>query len=290
MLGSIGSIILLIIIVGCIVYWFVLKKQIDEEDGDRIEPHIDSSFSEFSQSELPDDSVKEEAEERLSEASQSEKLKEQAQVKVAPEVEQEPHQSEIDDLFVEEKPESIAVETVSKKSFFARLKDSLLGEQEPKDSQDDQNLVRPAPIRTVALILKAPDDQPYLGQEVLEVGQDLKLMIGGEGFLQQIVTTYLGDEPMYSIAHMIHPGSFNDPDILQTEIPGLLFFAQIPGPDAHMNTVQYMLKAAAFFGQELGGTLLDENQRPVDQDYVQKLLSDISEIEQQAWAKHRSLH
>lgn len=275
MLGSIGSIILLIIIVGCIVYWFVLKKQIDEEEGDRIEPHIDGSFSEFSQKELPKD--REEDDQDYDE-----------EVVVAEPVKiEEPEKEENEHVDLSEE-EVVAVVEKPKKNFFARLKDSLMGDKSTSSSSDDQDLARPAPVRTVALILKAPDDQPYIGQEVLEIGEDLKLMVGGEGFLQQVVTTYLGDEPMYSIAHMIHPGSFNDPEILNTEIPGLLFFAQIPGPDAHMNTVQYMLKAAAFFGQELGGTLLDENQRPVDQNYVQKLLSDVSEIEQQAWAKHRA--
>lgn len=287
MLGSIGSIILLIIIVGCIVYWFVLKKQINEEDGDRIEPSIDSSFSEFRQKELPQDHEKDDYEEEVLTAQESVKTEEMAQIKIAPvEVVEKEESKQDDELLVEDQAD--AVEEAPKKSFFARLKTSLLGDKEDSSSSDEQNLARPAPIRTVALILKAPDDQPYLGQEVLEVGQDLKLMIGGEGFLQQIVTTYLGDEPMYSIAHMINPGSFNDPDILGMEIPGLIFFAQIPGPDAHMNTVQYMLKASAYFGQELGGTLLDDKNRPVDKEYIQQLLADVSEIEQQAWAKHRA--
>lgn len=287
MLGSIGSIILLIIIVGCIVYWFVLKKQINEEDGDRIEPSIDSSFSEFRQKELPQDNEKDDYEEEVLTAQESVKTEEMAQVKIAPvEVVEKEESKQDDELLVEDQAD--AVEEAPKKSFFARLKTSLLGDKEDSSSSDEQSLARPAPIRTVALILKAPDDQPYLGQEVLEVGQDLKLMIGGEGFLQQIVTTYLGDEPMYSIAHMINPGSFNDPDILGMEIPGLIFFAQIPGPDAHMNTVQYMLKASAYFGQELGGTLLDDKNRPVDKEYIQQLLADVSEIEQQAWVKHRA--
>lgn len=285
MLGSIGSIILLIIIVGCIVYWFVLKKQINEEDGDRIEPSIDSSFSEFSQKELPKDYEKDDEDDVIEQESVT--AEEMAPMKktASEVVEKEVLQQEEDLL---EHDHIATVESAPKKSFFARLKTSLLGEKEEQPSSDEQSLVRPAPIRTVALVLKAPDDQPYSGKEILEVGQDLKLMIGGEGFLQQIVTTYLGDEPMYSIAHMINPGSFNDPNILSMEIPGLIFFAQIPGPDAHMNTIQYMLKAAAYFGQEMGGTLFDENNQPVDKVYIQQLMTDISEIEQQAWAKHRA--
>ncbi len=292
MLGSIGSIILLIIIVGCIAYWFMLKKQIDDEDGDRIEPHIDGSFSEFSQKDLPKDQEKDDFEDYEEEVLEPKAMKveeEETRTNSIEEVVENDHvHNNVQDDLLDEEQEA-PVDHAPKKNFFARLKESVLGEKEETHAADEQNLARPAPIRTVALILKAPDDQPYIGVEVLEVGQELKLKVGSEeGFLQQVVTTYSGDESMYSIAHMIHPGSFQDPDILSMEIPGLVFFAQIPGPDAHMNTVQYMIKAAAFFGKELGGTLLDENQRPVDQEYISKLLSDVSEIEQQAWAKHRA--
>lgn len=286
MLGSIGSIILLIIIIGCIVYWFVLKKQIDEEENDRIEPHIDGSFSEFSQKELPKNHDFDDQDDYIDEEIVLPTTKYSTEP-VEPAVN--PTRKAVDEeLFeIEERAPKEAYEA-PKKSFFARFKENFAGDKDVSDHHaDDHNLARPAVVRTVALILKAPDDQPYLGQEVLEVGKELKLMIGGSGFLQQLVTTYTGDEPMYSIAHMKHPGSFDDPEILDTEIPGLLFFAQIPGPDSQMNTVQCMLKGAAFFGQELGGTLLDENQRPVDQNYVQALLGEVGELEQKSWAKHR---
>lgn len=280
MIGSIGSIILLVVIVGCIVYWFVLKKQIEEEN-DRIEPHIDNSFSEFSQKELPKDQ-EDEQDDYLEEA-------------VLPSANDEKNMIEDEssnyDLFDGEEKNNIEKsEDKPKKGFFARLKENFSGSKATTSNKStDGEFSRPPAVRTVALILKAPDDQPYIGQEILEVAADMKLMVGGEGFLQKIVTTYVGDEPMFSIAHMIHPGSFDDPEILDAEIPGLLFFAQIPGPDSQMNTVQHLLQAAAFFGHELGGDLLDENQRPVDENYIKQLLVDVSEIEQQAWMKHRAL-
>lgn len=284
MIGSVGSIILLIVIVGCIVYWFVLKKQIDEEESDRIEPHIDSSFSEFSQQELPkeydadfDNYPEDEFVDNSFKDNQEESGIKTSDVK----------KTDNYDLFEDEKKN---LKTAYKQGFFARLKESFFSQKQVSSEKTvEQEFSRPPAIRTVALILRPPEDQPYSGHEILEVAEDLKLMVGAEGFLQKIVTTYLGDEPMYSIAHMMHPGSFNDPDILDAEIPGLLFFAQIPGPDSQMNTVQALLQAAAYFGNELGGNLLDENQRPVDETYIKKLLVDVSEMEQQAWMKHRTL-
>ncbi|MGL4673801.1 MAG: cell division protein ZipA C-terminal FtsZ-binding domain-containing protein, partial [Wohlfahrtiimonas sp.] len=173
MLGSIGSIILLIIIVGCIVYWFVLKKQIDEEDGDRIEPSIDSSFSEFSQKELPKERSDDDFDDYEDEVVAPQSVKSEEKIAVAAqkeEIRKEEQKNETYDLFDEDK--MLPVEEAPKKNFFARLKESFMGEKDVTRSSNDQDLARPAPIRTVALILKAPEDQPYIGQEVLEIGED----------------------------------------------------------------------------------------------------------------------
>ncbi|OYQ72929.1 cell division protein ZipA C-terminal FtsZ-binding domain-containing protein [Wohlfahrtiimonas sp. G9077] len=304
MSGSIGSLLLLIIAVASGIYWFILKRQNDEEDNDRIEPHIDHHFSEFSQQALP----KDDGEETVSEPVQTEvvqvaEMVEAPAPKAPPktaavdESTQKPEKSsadrlpedseDLDDALDEDDDEQME-EQAPKASFFARIKEMFAGSSNTEDAHDDASQARPEPVGTVALILRAPNDAPYTGYEVLETAKDLKLMVGADGFLQQIVTTYLGDEPMYSIANMIHPGSFNTPDILNTEIPGLLFFASIPGPDPQMDTVERLIHAAAFFGQRIGGTLLDENQQPVDRDYLQNLVAKTRAQEKQIWAKHRS--
>lgn len=305
MSGSIGSLLLIIIAVASGIYWFILKRQNDEEDNDRIEPHIDHRFSEFSQQALPkdegdDDTVTESVQTAVVEATEvaAEPAPKAAahSAPVEPKVEHAekraaerlPEDSEDLEDELEEDDEHVE-DHAPKVSFFTRIKEMFAGSSNTEDDHNDEaQLARPEAVRTVALILRAPDDQPYSGYEVLETAKQLKLMVGTDGFLQQIVTTYLGDEPMYSIANMIHPGSFDTPDILEAEIPGLLFFASIPGPDPQMDTVENLIRAAAFFGQSIGGTLLDEHQRPVDAEYVQNLVAQARAEEKKIWAKHRS--
>lgn len=294
MMGSIGSIILLVIVVGCIVYWFVLKRQIDDEDGDRIEPHIDSSFSEFSQQELPKNNEQNNSGEYYNDVAEaySEKFEEKVESPVIEKNEStaqnqfkaDEKTSENHDLLEAESN----VEIVPKKSFLTRLKETFMGEKEKKTNTTDESLARPASVRTIALILKAPEDQPYFGQEIIDVAEELKLMVGENGHLQQLVTTYQGEEPMYNIAHMISPGSFMREDILSMEIPGILFFAQIPGPDPQMNTAQHLVQAAGVFGSRMGGELLNDQKERVDGQYLKDLIADIGKLEQKEWAKHRS--
>ncbi len=155
-------------------------------------------------------------------------------------------------------------------------------------SQSDGAYERPAAVKTIALILMAPEGQPYTGQEVLEVAEELNLTIGPEGFLEHITTTYYGDEAVYSIAHMLHPGSFMQAGIKNMALPGLVFFMQVPGPDPEMESIDFLLTGAAHFGRTLGGTLLDDLKRPMDRASVTRLRQEVSGLEAQCWEDNQS--
>ncbi|GBU08922.1 hypothetical protein AwWohl_00600 [Gammaproteobacteria bacterium] len=152
-------------------------------------------------------------------------------------------------------------------------------------SVSSYNIKRPKPTETIALILAAPENSPYLGQEIFSVihNFELPLSIGNEGFLEQITTTYFGEEVEFSIASMLHPGSFDVPNINQMKIPGILFFMDIPTADHQKDTFEQMLKVAARFGNELGGSLLDQDKKALDAKSVQTLRNYIDKQDELLW-------
>lgn len=144
---------------------------------------------------------------------------------------------------------------------------------------------RPKSIETIALILVAPDNDPYLGSEIFSVIRnfDLPLVMGKDGFLEQVTTTYFGDEIEFSVANLIHPGSFDVPNVMQMKLPGILFFMDIPTPDYQKDTFDQMLRVAARFGNELGGTLLDQDKRPLTAQGVEALRHHIGQLDERLW-------
>ncbi len=170
------------------------------------------------------------------------------------------------------------------KSLFKRNKDE---EHAPHPDEHLEALVRPAAVRTVAFLLKAPEDQPYTIREILEVGAEQQLLVGEEGYLDYLTTTLYGDEPMYSVAHLLEPGSFREGGEiirdLELEVPGILLFSQIPGPDPEISTIDSLIRAAAHFGNALGGTLYDETQRPVDREGLAAIREEIAELDKREW-------
>ncbi len=189
----------------------------------------------------------------------------------------------------------VSTTTGSHKSWLNRLIGHLSGDQtvETRDATvtplfaQSSSLPppRPASVKTVALILLAPEGQPYSTQEVIEAASALELTLGPEGYLEYVTMTHYGDEVVYSVAHLLHPGRFDIDEIMKMELPGLLFFMHVPGPDPELESISFLLKGAAHFGKALGGTLLNEHRKPLDRETVKKLQEDVTLLEQQIWRK-----
>lgn len=65
-------------------------------------------------------------------------------------------------------------------------------------------------------------------------------------------------EPVFSIASMVEPGSFNLDTISEMTTPGLSLFLVLPGPEDAAESFSQMLITARNLAQRLGGEVLDE--------------------------------
>ncbi len=153
---------------------------------------------------------------------------------------------------------------------------------------DDGNLMRPAAVETVALILSAAPEQPFTFKEVLSVAHELDLRVENGGFIQLLTTTHYGDEPMYSIAHLLGDGTFDENLVrhhLEDTTPGLIFFSKIPGPDPDISTIEQLLAGIHHFHSTLGGTILDAQQRPMSNDDLIALFHKINKKDSDEWER-----
>ncbi len=153
---------------------------------------------------------------------------------------------------------------------------------------DDGNLMRPAAVETVALILSAAPDQPYSFKEILTVAHELDLRVENGGFIQLLTTTHYGDEPMYSIGHLLGDGTFDENLVrhhLEDTTPGLIFFSKIPGPDPDISTIEQLLAGIHHFSSALGGKILDTHQRVMSKDDLIELFHKINKLDNEEWER-----
>lgn len=119
----------------------------------------------------------------------------------------------------------------------------------------------PDPV-TLALYLRA--DEPFAGAALLGAlsGQD---MLFGE---HQMFHRYAGtsrDAPLFSIARMSEPGTFDKDSIATDTFGGLCLFMVLRQGDDNIARLEQMIGTAAALQDALGGTLMDEERQPVDE-------------------------
>jgi len=68
----------------------------------------------------------------------------------------------------------------------------------------------------------------------------------------------LSDEPMFSVASLTEPGSFDLARLAETRIPGMSFFMVLPGEGDPVERFDAMIATARGLARDLGGELRDD--------------------------------
>ena len=84
-------------------------------------------------------------------------------------------------------------------------------------------------------------------------------------------------KPVFSVARMIKPGTFDLDDLATFETPGLALILQLPGPVAADTAFEVMLSEAFEMAEELGGTVLDGDRSTLGRQTEQHLREGIHE-------------
>ena len=86
---------------------------------------------------------------------------------------------------------------------------------------------------------------------------------------------------MYCVANMVEPGTL-EPDAVRFEhVPGLLFFAVLPGPRSGSDTFADMIATARRVAQRLRGELADAERSSLTPQTIQHLRERVVEFERQ---------
>ena len=120
--------------------------------------------------------------------------------------------------------------------------------------------VRPdSPIeRIVTLFVCARDGMSISGSDLVVAAEKSGLEFGDQGIFHRMVTGKSESGPIFSMANMVKPGSFDMATIEQLETPGLTMFMALPGPLSALDAWDTLLPTAQRLAELLDATLLDE--------------------------------
>ena len=127
-------------------------------------------------------------------------------------------------------------------------------EEEPAESPEEPS----APVESIVTLRLIPDGGSISADRVILALRAAGLRHGRYGIFHKCVSE-LSDDPLFSVANLTEPGSFDLSRLSETTIPGMSFFMMLPGVGDPVERFDQMVTTARELARELDGELRDEN-------------------------------
>lgn len=112
--------------------------------------------------------------------------------------------------------------------------------------------------RIVALNVVAPGASRFEGADLVVAADKAGLEFGHKGIFHRLLEGKPEKGPVFSVANMLQPGSFDLSRVAELSTTGLSFFMTLPGPIPALDAWDAMLPTAQRMAELLGGQVLDE--------------------------------
>lgn len=122
--------------------------------------------------------------------------------------------------------------------------------------------------RIVTLFVHAQKGQVIRGADLVVAAEKVGLVYGDMGVYHRMLDGHESEGPIFSLANIAKPGSFDLRNLAELETPGLSFFMTLPGPLPALDAWNSMLAVAQRVSQLLEADLLDESRNPLVEQTV----------------------
>ena len=130
---------------------------------------------------------------------------------------------------------------------------------------------RPAQLpveRIVSLFVIAREGHAFNGADLIVAAEKAGLEYGDMGIYHRLVDGKRELGPIFSVANMLKPGSFDLTRLDALRTPGLSFFMALPGPVAALDAWDAMLPTAQRLAELLDGQVLDEERNALGRQRI----------------------
>ena len=122
--------------------------------------------------------------------------------------------------------------------------------------------------RIVSLFVMAREGQAFNGTDLIVAAEKAGLEYGDMGIYHRLVDGKREAGPIFSVANMVKPGSFDLTRLDALRTPGLSFFMTLPGPVTALDAWDAMLPTAQRLAELLDGQVLDEERNAMGRQRI----------------------
>jgi len=137
----------------------------------------------------------------------------------------------------------------------------------------------PAPDKIVTLFVQARDNHIITGVDLLDASLKSGLIFGDHDIFHRILEEDL--DPVFSMANLTKPGSFNKNAWNTMEIRGVTMFMTLPGPQSALDAWDSMLVTSRRLAELLHADLLDNTQSVFTRQRSLQIKEELREYQRQ---------
>lgn len=135
--------------------------------------------------------------------------------------------------------------------------------------------------RIVSLYVAAKAGQTLRGPDIVVAAEKAGLTFGYMDVFHRLVDGKPGVGPIFSVANIIKPGSFDMARIGEIETPAIAFFLTLPAPVPALDAWETMEPAAQRMADLLDGVVLDEERNALGRQRVQHIRDELRAYDRQ---------
>jgi cell division protein ZipA len=135
--------------------------------------------------------------------------------------------------------------------------------------------------KIVTLYIAARAGAKLKGPDIVVAAEKAGLVYGHMNVFHRLVEGHPERGPVFSVANIMKPGSFDMASIQSLETPAIAFFLTLPAPAPALDAWEMMLPTAERMAELLDGVLLDESRNALGRQRVQHLRDELRAYDRQ---------
>ncbi len=129
--------------------------------------------------------------------------------------------------------------------------------------------------KIVTLYVAASAGQKLRGPDIVVAAEKTGLTYGHMNVFHRLVEAHPERGPVFSVANIMKPGSFEMAEIQSMETPAIAFFLTLPAPLPALDAWEMMLPTAQRMAELLNGLVLDESRNALGRQRIQHLRDEL---------------
>lgn len=129
--------------------------------------------------------------------------------------------------------------------------------------------------RIVTLFVAARPGEMLPGSDVVVAAEKAGLQFGDMGIFHRLASGKTDEGPVFSMANMVKPGSFDMTRLDTIETPGVTLFMTLPGPLPALDAWEMLLPTAQRLAELLDASVLDEERNALGRQRIAHLRDEL---------------